>query len=68
MKKVGQRKINTCYHLYAESKKMIQMNFFTNRLTDLESELMVSCQVWKGSGAGADWELGIVVYTLPYLI
>ena len=47
---------------------MIQMNSFTNRLTDLESELMVSCQVWKGSGGGADWELGIDVYTLPYLI
>ena len=47
---------------------MIQMNSFTNRLTDLESELMVSCQVWKGSGGRADWELGIDVYTLPYLI
>ena len=35
-----------CYNLYAEPEKMIQMNLFTNRLTNLESELMV--RVWKG--------------------
>ena len=47
---------------------MIPMNLFTNRLTGLESELMVSYQVWKGSGGGIDWEFGIDVYTLLYLI
>ena len=57
-----------CYHLYAEPEKMIQMNLFTNRLTNLESELMVSCQVWKGSGGGIGWEFGIDVYALLYLI
>ena len=34
---VNQRKTNIiCYHLYSEPKtKMIQINLFTNRLTDL---------------------------------
>ena len=47
---------------------MIQMNLFTNRLTDLESELRISYQVWNGTGGGIDRELGINVYTLPHLI
>ena len=44
LSELSQRKTNTIYyHLYAESKKKIQMNIYLQnrkRLTDLENELL----------------------------
>ena len=44
LSEVSQTKTNIIwYHLYVESKKMIQMNLFTKqRLTDIENKLMVT--------------------------
>ena len=48
MNKIGQRKKNiTWYHLYVDFKKIIQMNIFTNRLTDKKANLQL---VTKGEG------------------
>ena len=45
------------YHLYVESKKMIQMNLFTKQkwLTDIENTLMVT----KGERVGRKDKLGV---------
>ena len=45
LSEVSQRKTNiTWYHLYVESKKMIQINYLQNRnrLTDIENKLMIT--------------------------
>ena len=44
------RKTNIWYHLYVQSKKMIEMNLFTKqkRLTDIENKLLVT----KGNRGG----------------
>jgi len=45
LSEVRQRKTNRCYHLYAESKKIIQMNLLTER----DSQ---SLKTWLPKGKG----------------
>ena len=51
LSKVRQRQI-LWYHLYAESKKIMQINLFTrqNRVKDIENKLMVTKDEWVGDG------------------
>ena len=53
---VNQRKTNIiCYHLYSEPKtKMIQINLFTNRLTDLRVWTCLYQGGWVLGGGGID--------------
>lgn len=41
---ISQTKTNICYHLYAESKKMLQRTYLQsgNRNTDIENKFMVA--------------------------
>ena len=45
LSEISHTKTNTIYHLYVDSKKIIQMNIYTqnrNRLTDIEDKLLVT--------------------------
>ena len=45
LSEISYTKTNTIYHLYVDSKKIIQMNIYTqnrNRLTDIEDKLLVT--------------------------
>ena len=44
LSEVSQMKTNTTYHLYAESKKMIQINYLQNghRFMDTKNKFMVA--------------------------
>ena len=43
LSKIRQRKTNTVYHLYVESKNIIQMYVQNrNRLTDIENKLVIT--------------------------
>ena len=61
---ISQTQINAArYHLYVQSKKMVQMKLFKNRnrLTDFENKLMVTK---RNRGRGINQESGINIYTL----
>ena len=60
LSEVSQTKTNIWYRLYAESKKMIQMNLFTKQKQTQRMN-------WWLLGGGIDWEFGIDMYTLLYL-
>ena len=64
---VSQRKTNIWCHLCMESKTMIQMNLSTNQ------KQIPRFKEWtygyqSRSRGGIDWEFGIDMYTLLYLI
>ena len=43
LSEVSQAKTNiTWYHLYMDSKNVIQLNLFTNRITDFGNKFMVT--------------------------
>ena len=45
------------YHLYVESKKMIQPNFFRNRFTDTENKLkLTKGDRWGGCDKLGGWD------------
>ena len=50
LSEVNQTMTNIIYHLYVESKKMVQMNLFTKQkqTTDIENRFMIT----KGETAG----------------
>ena len=66
VKSVRKRKANIMYHLYMESRNLVEMNLFAkqNRTTVVENKLIVI----KGRrGGGMTWEIEIDIYTLLYI-
>ena len=67
LNEVSHRKTNIIwYHLYVESKKMIQMNLFTKQKQspDIENKFMVSK---KGRERGINKEFGISKVIYKYM-
>ena len=65
LSKISQSKTNSIYHLYVESKKMIQMNLQNRNRNDSENKLMVTKEEsWRRDKLE---EFGINKYTLLHI-
>ena len=65
---VSQRKTNIIYyHLYVESRKMVQMNLFAKQKQSHRCRKQTYGYQGGKGGGGMNWEIGIDIYTLVYM-
>ena len=63
---VSQSKTNIVYHLYVESKKVIQMNLFIKQKQSHRCRKQI--YAYQGIRAGGiNWDIGIDLYSLLYI-
>ena len=65
LSEVSQTKTNSIYHLYMESKKMLQMNLFTKqKQTHRLQKQTYNYQKGRGRDKSRVWDLYLYIYIL----